>query len=114
MFVSRRSACFQETLIKWGAKYVPLMRENGEYWRLVTATFVHAGAVHFILNMAIQLTVGIALERVFGWWRFTIVYLLSGIGGNILSGIFLPQVRVFCCGLVLLFSISEQRTRGTR
>jgi membrane associated rhomboid family serine protease len=54
-----------------------------DYLRLVTAAFLHLGPLHIFLNMFALYTVGPALERVMGWWRFTAVYLLSALGGSV-------------------------------
>jgi membrane associated rhomboid family serine protease len=55
----------------------------GEYWRLVGAAFLHIGLLHLLVNMIALGFVGPALERVFGHWRFTALYLLSALGGSV-------------------------------
>jgi membrane associated rhomboid family serine protease len=57
--------------------------ELGEYWRLVGAAFLHIGPLHLLVNMIALGFVGPALERVFGHWRFTALYLLSALGGSV-------------------------------
>lgn len=52
-----------------------------DYWRFVTPMFVHWSFWHLGMNMAFLLSVGPALEGVYGWWRFLILYLLCGIAG---------------------------------
>lgn len=54
-----------------------------DYLRLVTAAFLHLGPLHIFLNMFALYTLGPALERVLGWWRFLAVYLLSALGGSV-------------------------------
>jgi membrane associated rhomboid family serine protease len=54
-----------------------------DYLRLVTAAFLHLGPLHIFLNMFALYTVGPALERVMGWWRYLAVYLLSALGGSV-------------------------------
>ncbi len=58
---------------------------DGEYYRLLTSTFLHFGLIHFALNMYVLWLVGPSLERTLGRARFTLVYLLSGLGGAALS-----------------------------
>jgi membrane associated rhomboid family serine protease len=54
-----------------------------DYLRLVTAAFLHLGPLHIFLNMFALYTVGPALERVMGWWRYLAVYLLAALGGSV-------------------------------
>lgn len=73
-----------ETLIKYGAKdntYIAM----GQWWRLATPMFVHIGALHIIVNSVTLYYLGIQLEGVFGHFRFALIYLLSGIAGNVAS-----------------------------
>lgn len=55
----------------------------GEWYRLVTAMFVHYGAVHLLLNMMLLLQIGTYLEERFGPLRFLALYFLAGFGGNV-------------------------------
>jgi len=73
-----------EELLDWGASYGPYIL-NGESWRLVTAMFVHIGAVHIIFNMQALWNLGRVVERLYGNWTFLLMYLLGGIGGSIAS-----------------------------
>ena len=65
-------------LLAWGANYRPLV-EQGEYWRLITAAFLHGGIMHVLANMYGLLFVGIFLEPKLGRTRYLIVYLLSAV-----------------------------------
>ncbi len=73
-----------EVLVRLGAKVTPLIAA-GEYWRLFTAMFLHVGPMHLFFNGYALLAVGTELERIFGWGRFTAIYLLSGLLGNLAS-----------------------------
>lgn len=57
---------------------------QGEYYRLVTAAFLHVGILHLLFNMYVLYIIGIQVERALGWVRFTALYFLSAIGGNVL------------------------------
>lgn len=51
----------------------------------MTALFVHFGLLHLVLNMAALWDVGRLLERLYGRWRFVLLYICSGVMGNLLS-----------------------------
>jgi membrane associated rhomboid family serine protease len=71
-------------LIRWGADFGPLTT-HGQWWRLLTASFVHVGLVHIAFNMWALLSGGTFTERLFGNVGFLTLYLLSAIGGNLAS-----------------------------
>jgi membrane associated rhomboid family serine protease len=55
---------------------------EGEWWRLITATFLHYGPLHLGLNMLVLWFIGPPLEEYFGHWRYLLVYLVSGLAGS--------------------------------
>ena len=55
---------------------------NGDWWRLVTAAFLHFGPFHLLINMYSLYFAGSLLEAVIGRWRFLLLYLASGIAGS--------------------------------
>jgi len=55
---------------------------RGEYWRLVTALFLHAGVTHLFFNLFALYVLGPGLERAIGSLRFAICYFISGIGSS--------------------------------
>jgi membrane associated rhomboid family serine protease len=55
---------------------------NGDWWRLVTAAFLHYGPIHLALNMYGLYLAGSLLEHVIGRWRFLLLYLASGLSGS--------------------------------
>ena len=73
-------------MLEHGAMYVPRMLEYGEYYRLFSSMFLHFGFQHLFNNMVMLLMVGWNLELEIGSVRFLIIYFLSGLGGNLLSG----------------------------
>jgi membrane associated rhomboid family serine protease/Tfp pilus assembly protein PilF len=71
------------TLIQFGAYSHRLVVYDGEYWRLITHTFLHGGSLHLLLNMGVLFVVGNLLERLYGGSRFLVLYLFSAIGGSL-------------------------------
>jgi membrane associated rhomboid family serine protease len=55
---------------------------NGDWWRLLTAAFLHYGPFHLAINMYSLFFAGTLLEQVIGRWRFVLLYLGSGIAGS--------------------------------
>ena len=72
-----------ETAIRFGALYVPFVK-TGEYYRLFTAIFLHFGLTHLLVNTFSLGNIGPLVEKIFGKIRFLIIYLVSGIAGNVL------------------------------
>ena len=79
-----------EPLIQFGAYSYHLIIEEGEYWRLLTSTFLHAHALHLFLNMGILFLLGSLLEGLYGRSRFLLFYLIAAIASSVAS---LPFVQ---------------------
>jgi len=67
-----------------GVNYGPLTI-SGEYWRLFTAGFLHGGFIHIGLNMWCLWSLGRLSERLFGKWQTFAIYMVTGVGGALLS-----------------------------
>ena len=72
-------------MLQHGAMYAPYFLEQKEYYRMFTSLFLHFGFDHLMNNMITLIIVGRYLEPVVGKVRFLVIYLISGLGGNILS-----------------------------
>lgn len=70
--------------LAWGANFGPAT-QDGQWWRLGTAMFVHFGVMHLALNMWALWDVGRLMEGLLGRWRFAALYLGSGVLGNAVS-----------------------------
>jgi membrane associated rhomboid family serine protease len=55
---------------------------QGQYWRLFTALFLHGGFAHLLFNVFALYVLGPPLERAIGAVRFTLCYLISGLGSS--------------------------------
>lgn len=87
-----------ETLIKYGAKYNPSILIDGEWWRIVSSMFLHIGLIHLIMNMIAIYYLGTLVERIYGSFRFFIIYMLAGIGGGLASFAFTTNVSAGASG----------------
>uniref|UniRef100_A0A8C0ZS48 Inactive rhomboid protein n=1 Tax=Castor canadensis TaxID=51338 RepID=A0A8C0ZS48_CASCN len=84
-----------------------------QFYRLWLSLFLHAGILHCLVSVCFQMTVLRDLEKLAGWHRIAIIYLLSGVTGNLASAIFLPyraevgpagsQFGILACLFVELF-----------
>jgi len=74
-----------ECMIRYGALVEPLVVIKGEYWRLLTAMFMHFGIEHIANNMLILFVLGDNLERALGKVKYLFFYLICGIGANVAS-----------------------------
>jgi rhomboid protease GluP len=73
-----------DALLRYGANE-PWLVLHGEWFRLLTATFVHVGFIHIACNMWCLWNLGILGEPLIGAWGMVAVYMLTGIAGNLLS-----------------------------
>ncbi|MDX2035375.1 MAG: rhomboid family intramembrane serine protease [Isosphaeraceae bacterium] len=72
-------------LVDWGANFGPAIIVDHEYHRLFTATFLHIGLIHLIMNMGALAAAGPAVERIFGRLGFAVIYFVSGFVGSVVS-----------------------------
>lgn len=64
---------------------IPAAVAKGEWWRLLTSTFLHFGILHLLFNMAALYWLGPPVERALGSARFAALYFLSALGGSVAS-----------------------------
>ncbi|MFV1921109.1 MAG: rhomboid family intramembrane serine protease [Methylotenera sp.] len=70
--------------LSWGANFGPAT-QDGQWWRLFSAIFLHFGIIHLSLNSIALWDVGELTERMYGSWRLLVIYLIAGLFGNLLS-----------------------------
>jgi membrane associated rhomboid family serine protease len=73
----------QDQLVKWGSNLPRKTLGAGEWWRLLTSSFLHGNLLHLAMNMFALWQAGQLVERIFGSARFAGLYLLAGIGGSL-------------------------------
>jgi len=87
------------TLVLLGAKVNDLIA-GGAYWRLLSATFLHANLVHIFFNGYALYALGPETERIYGTRRFLGLYLLAGLAGSLASYLLSPAVSVGASGAI--------------
>ena len=80
-----------DQLVAWGADFAPLTT-SGQWWRLLTSTFIHIGILHLFFNMWALLSVGFLVERLVGKGGFLVIYVFSGLLGSLASVWWNPSV----------------------
>ena len=79
------------TLFEKGALFVPGGLDQGEWWRLITAAFLHASLIHLGMNMLVLWFIGAPVEQAIGRGRFLAIYMVSGLAGSAGAIIFSPN-----------------------
>jgi rhomboid protease GluP len=74
-----------DQLMRWGADRPNNVLIYGEWWRIVTAMFVHVGIIHLATNMWCLWNLGLLAEPLMGSWGLIAAYVLTGAAGNLLS-----------------------------
>lgn len=78
-----------------GAMY-PDVVLGGEWYRLFSAMFLHFGVEHLLSNMFMLYFLGDMLLRAVSQWKYAVIYLLSGVGGSVLSLIVMLMTGDYC------------------
>jgi rhomboid protease GluP len=92
------------TLVAFGAKY-GLAIAYGQWWRLVTAGFLHGGMLHILMNSWVLFDLAPQVEEVFGASRMWVIYFASSVSGFYLSNLLNPMTpsvgaSAALCGLI--------------
>jgi rhomboid protease GluP len=91
------------TLFAFGAKF-PAAIWAGEYWRLVTAGFLHGGLVHIAMNSWAMFSLGAQVDEIYGTSRMLVIYFVSSVLGFAFSTLFSASLSIGAsagiCGLI--------------
>ncbi len=74
-----------DQLLTWGADNAGAVLLGGQWWRIVTAMFVHVGLLHLATNMWCLWNLGLLAEPILGSFGVAVAYILTGAAGNLLS-----------------------------
>jgi len=74
-----------QQLLHWGGNNAYSVLMDGEWWRIVSAMFVHVGILHLATNMWCLWNLGLLAEPLMGSVGVFAVYILTGAAGNLLS-----------------------------
>jgi membrane associated rhomboid family serine protease len=67
---------------------LPLLDNLSQPWRFVTAVFLHGSLLHIAFNMWVLMDFGPQVEEMYGSARYLFIYLVTGVGGYVLSSVF--------------------------
>src|SRR3984885_4411468 len=79
------------TLRLFGAKD-PSIIVYGEWWRLITAGFLHGGLLHILMNSWVLFDVGAQVEAIYGASRMWVIYFVATVAGFYASAVFNPGI----------------------
>ncbi len=74
--------------------------EAGQYWRLVTAIFLHGGVEHLVSNVIALFILGMLAEHAFGRAQYFVLFIVSGLAGSLLSVVLSPGPSVGASGAI--------------
>lgn len=81
------------TLILFGGKFGPLL-QAGQWWRLVTAGFLHGGILHILMNSWVLFDLGAQVEEIYGTSRLIVFYFAATVLGFLASAWWSPGLSV--------------------
>jgi rhomboid protease GluP len=108
-------------LLALGGKYGPSIWQDHEWWRLVTAGFLHAGWIHILMNSWVFYDLGAQTEQVYGTPRFLVIYFFGTVGGFLCSAYMYqgPSVGASAgimglIGAMLAFGVANKTSLGAQ
>ena len=72
-------------LLAYGAKLNSLIRQDREWWRLVTPIFIHVNLLHLLVNMYSLWMIGPYVEKLYGSAKFVVFWVVTGVAGVVAS-----------------------------
>ncbi|MBI3934160.1 MAG: rhomboid family intramembrane serine protease [Acidobacteria bacterium] len=101
------------TLVRFGAKYGMLI-VDGEWWRFLTPIFLHGSLLHLGMNCWVLYDLGPTVESLYGRQRYLVLYVLTGIAGNVLSYWWYPNTLSIGASGAILGLVGAMITYGYR
>lgn len=102
------------TLLLFGAKFGPLISQDGEWWRLVTAGFLHGGLLHILMNSWVLFDLGAQVEEVYGGARMLAIYFAANLLGFCVSDWWRPEAVSVGASAALFGLVGAMLAVGTR
>ena len=77
----------ERVLEKMGGNNPLIVHQTSEIYRWLTACFLHANFIHILSNSVAIIFIGSVIEPAWGWFDTSIIYICSGISGNLFSSV---------------------------
>ena len=90
-FSRTQGSIFEKGALFISSPFYPGGLADGEWWRLLTSAFLHAGLFHLGLNMLVLWFVGAPVEQAIGRGRYVALYIVSGLAGSAGALLFSPN-----------------------
>ena len=114
-----RSVGDNYALFYLGAKFGPAIFQEHQWWRLVTAGFLHGGWMHILMNSWVLYDLGAQTEQVYATPRFLVIYFAGTVGGFYLSALRNPVLSIGASagimgliGAMIAFGVVNRSTVG--
>jgi rhomboid protease GluP len=102
-----------QTLFAFGAKYGPAIAA-GQWWRLVTAGFLHGGILHILMNSWVLFDLGAQVEELYGGARMLVIYFVASVVGFYVSTLWRPDTPSVGASAALFGLVGAMIALGTR
>src|SRR6516162_6786622 len=102
-----------QTLFEFGAKFGPAIAA-GQWWRLVTAGFLHGGILHILMNSWVLFDLGAQVEELYGGARMLAIYFVASVAGFYVSAVWSPQSPSVGASAALFGMVGAMLALGTR
>ncbi len=102
-----------QTLFEFGAKFGPAIGA-GQWWRLVTAGFLHGGILHILMNSWVLFDLGAQVEELYGGARMLAIYFIASVVGFYVSALWSPQSPSVGASAALFGMVGAMLALGTR
>ncbi len=112
---------FNDNMALWalGAKFGPSMYGEHQWWRLVTAGFLHGGLLHIAMNSWVLYDVGAQVEQLYGTSRFLVIYFIGTVAGFYFSLVMNPGLSIGASagitgliGAMIAFGVANRTSVG--